>query len=70
VNGVELQVGVEEMGEELVVEVCNQNHEVIATNSLHLADMWEVGFLHSLMTTARSLSSCLQSTVENARKRQ
>lgn len=42
VNGAELEVGVEDMGEELLVEICNQNHEVIATNALHLSDMWEV----------------------------
>ena len=42
VNGALLEVGVEDMGEELLVEICNQNHEVIAMNTLHLSDMWEV----------------------------
>ena len=45
VNGAELEVGVEDMGEELMVEICNQNHDVIAMNSLHLSDMWEVSSL-------------------------
>lgn len=42
INGAELEVGVEEMGEELLVEICNQSHEVIAMNSLYLSDLWEV----------------------------
>lgn len=45
VNGALLEVGVEDMQEELLIEICNQNHEVIAMNSLHLSDMWEVRLL-------------------------
>ena len=42
INGAELEIGVEEMGDELLVEICNQGHEVIAMNSLHLSDLYEV----------------------------
>jgi hypothetical protein len=37
-----LEVNVEEMGEEMVVEICNQGHEVIAQNTISLGAMWEV----------------------------
>lgn len=38
------------MQEELLIEICNQNHEVIAMNSLHLSDMWEVRQLPCLFS--------------------
>ena len=42
INGGELEVNVEDMGEQMVVEICDQAHQVIAMSTIGLAAMWEV----------------------------
>ena len=42
INGGELEVNVEDMGEQMIVEICDQAHQVIAMSTIGLASMWEV----------------------------
>ena len=42
INGGELEVNVEDMGEQMIVEICDQAHQVIAASTIGLAAMWEV----------------------------
>ena len=42
INGGELEVNVEDMGEQMVVEICDQAHQVVAMSTIGLAAMWEV----------------------------
>ena len=49
-NGAELEMSVEQMAEQMLVEICNQAHEVVAMTSVTLEEMWQVGLCQQIST--------------------
>ena len=45
IHGGELEIGVEQLGEPLLVEICDRSHEVIGSASISLNDLWQVSWL-------------------------
>ena len=43
-------MSVEQMAEQMLVEICNQAHEVVAMTSVTLEEMWQVGLYQQLST--------------------